>query len=161
MIAHEWNAGLAPDIGWQIAYAVVEREVKALFAANPLYEHDTIGTSELVEALYPETYVRSDEARAARQRIFKALQALATRGLSAYAFQGPEKLNRMKVRVRPWFWRAPPPVVVEPDPRDIALHRIATEDLDAMQMQSIAADAYMGMKSTIWKAQRLTAFRQN
>lgn len=145
MIPSEWNAVMATEQPWQIAYPAVETAVRALFAANPLYEHDTLGTSALVEALYPETYVRSDEARLARKRIFKALQALATRGLSDFAFQGVPKLNSMKVSVRPWFWRAPAPVEIVPDRREVALKRIATEDLDAMQMQSIAADALMGV----------------
>lgn len=140
MTPSEWNAALAADRPWQEAYATVEQQVKVLFAHNPLYEHDTLGTSTLVEALYPETYARG-EGVTARRRIFKALQALATRGLQDYATKGPAKLNRMHVMARPWVWRKPDPVEVIPDVREAALRRIATEDLDAMQMASIAAEA--------------------
>lgn len=140
MLPNEWNAAMN-GTPWQDAYAAVEREVKAAFAHNPLLEHDTLSTSGLVEVLYPETYARGDGALA-RRRIFKALQALATRGLSAYASQGPSKLNRMKVSVRPWFWRQPAPVVIEPDRRDLALQRIVNDEtLGVLEMRSIAAEA--------------------
>lgn len=144
MTPSEWNAVLAPDQDWKPAYAAVEQQVKLLFAHNPLYAQDTLSTAALVEALYPETYARG-EGQVARRRMFKALQALAPRGLSAYATKGPAKMNKMRVSVRPWLWRAPAPVEVIPDAREAALRRIATEDLDAMQMQSIASDALMGV----------------
>lgn len=106
MMPGEWNAILAPSVGWKEAYAAVEREARAHLQLSVLGE-DTVGTTELVEQLYPEQFARG-EGITARKRLFKALAALTTHGLSDCCTRGPERpLKHSKKMVRGWLWHAP------------------------------------------------------
>lgn len=103
----EWNRLLAEAVPWAEAYPAVEREARAYLVVT------TDGglrctTGELVEALYPEQFAKGDGITA-RKRIYKALAALATRGLADCCTKGeprPLKHNKKKL-VRPWLWHAP------------------------------------------------------
>ena len=128
MTPDEWNAALAPGQPWQAAYGTVERVTKALIDTWPLGEFSS--TADLVEELYPAGLVRGDAGQHARTRIFKALMALAPRGLAPYARQGaprPPKNWRLKKTVkeiRPWEWSRPEaPSIPEP----IATPHVAVE----------------------------------
>lgn len=100
-----WNELLAPAVGWQDAYAHVERSAREYLATGK--RDDNWTTTELVEALYPEQFARGDGITA-RARIFKALAALAPRGLADCATRGPERrLKHSNKMVRPWLWHAP------------------------------------------------------
>lgn len=111
MTPADWNAALAPHVGWQAAYGTVENAVKLAFA-SPVLDGQTLSTSALVEALYPEQFARG-EGITARKRIYKALAALATRGLAAYATRGPERLLKHTNKlVRPWLWHSAAPIEV-------------------------------------------------
>ena len=116
MPSSEWNAWLAPDVEWQVAYAKVEMEVINFLrqASVPdLKGGDTrFSTADLVERLYPEAYARGPGILA-RKRIFSALEALSKHGLKDYWEPGtprPLKHNKAKL-VTPKVWRAPPPKV--------------------------------------------------
>lgn len=101
-----WNHRLAPAMPWSSAYRHVEVAAIALLGINPLYRGKTLSTNELVEALYPAAQARGPESIAARSRIYKALAALAPRGLERYCFRGtPRKLKGREIV--PWLWKAP------------------------------------------------------
>jgi hypothetical protein len=102
----DFNAALAPAVEWREAYAAVEREARALLILNG-DPRENYTTAEMVEALYPEALARGDGITA-RKRIFKALAALATKGLADCATRGePRKLRHANKMVRPWLWHAP------------------------------------------------------
>lgn len=99
----EWDRLLAPEIEWQRAYRSVGSEAKRVLDALPFAA--TLTTAELVEALYPQQYARDKAGLDARQRIFRALAAMATRDLARYASRGePRQLKKLKKVVRPWIW---------------------------------------------------------
>lgn len=102
--AQFWNPLLAPEVHWRDAYPIVEAAVKALLTANPKYKGLELTTTELVEALYPEEEARGNGA-AARQRIFRALEALADHGLKHWHYRGPPRMTRAG-QVRPRVWHA-------------------------------------------------------
>lgn len=105
-LAHVWNATLAPDVGWKLAYAEVERVSRIMLTARPV-PGDGHTTAEMVELLYPEAQARGDGILA-RRRIFKALDALATRGLADCAHRGAERKVKHGTRmIRPWRWHEP------------------------------------------------------
>lgn len=103
----EWNRDLAANVPWQSAYATVEREAKAFLTASVLADATPLGTAALVEHLYPAAAVRGEEGVAARNRIFKALDALTGYGLRDYCSRGEPRLNHAKKTVRPWLWHGP------------------------------------------------------
>lgn len=107
MTPADWNLILAPDVPWQKAYASVEASARAHLIANPCFDAGC-STEELVEALYPKRFAIGDGILA-RKRIYKALAALATRGLADCATRGPERnLGHTKnLKVRPWLWHEP------------------------------------------------------
>lgn len=95
---------------WEAAYSVVEMAAHAyLFTANAR----DMSTADLVEVLYPEAEARGEDGIWERNRVFKALNALATHGLKDCARRGPAKTNRFGSLVRPWLWSAPGDVSVE------------------------------------------------
>lgn len=106
MLPAEWNRDLGAGVPWEPAYAVVEREAKAFLAASVLADSD-IGTAELVERLYPMNLARGEDGVFARNRIFKALDALTKHGLRDYCHKGEPRLNKAKKMARPWLWHGP------------------------------------------------------
>jgi hypothetical protein len=100
--AQFWNARLAPEISGRDAYPVVEAAVKALLTQNPKYKGLELTTNELVEALYPEAETQG-AGIAARQRLYRALEALEDRGLKNWHYRGPPRMWRGKM-VRPRIW---------------------------------------------------------
>lgn len=113
MQANEWNRLLAEAVPWAEAYPAVEREARAYLQISfcgAVMQNMTTG--ELVEKLYSEQFAKG-EGITARKRIYKALAALATRGLADCCTKGeprPLKHNKKKL-VRPWLWHAPRTVV--------------------------------------------------
>lgn len=108
MTPQQWNEALAEGVAWQKAYAEVEKQARAHLIANPCFDAGCT-TEELVEALYPAKLALGDGILA-RKRIFKALKALATRGLADCASRGPARVlgNRKSgVKIRPWLWHDP------------------------------------------------------
>lgn len=104
-MTEKWNAQLHKDVPWQQAYASVEAAVIGLMATPAMAER-RLTTNELVEALYPESLARGDGIDA-RNRIYKALMALAPRGLACYASRGEErKRAHSNIKIRPWIWHA-------------------------------------------------------
>lgn len=108
---------LAQGIDWKIAYAEVERHARQILIAS-VPTKSTIGTTALCEALFPPEFVRGDNALYIRRRIFKALQALATRGLADCATQGPP-MKRKFGTIHPWLWHSPDPNFRFIGPREI------------------------------------------
>lgn len=107
MLPAEWDRDLAKEVPWKTAYATVEREAKAFLSASVLADAAPIGTGALVEHLYPANLVRGESGVAARNRIFKALDALTAFGLRDYCTRGEPRLNHAKKTIRPWLWHGP------------------------------------------------------
>lgn len=102
----DWNEHLEPQRPWRHAYWIVEVEVRNVLSQDR-FAHDLLSTTALVELLYPVQFAVGG-GRAARNRIFKALAALATRGLAEYTTRGePVKIKRLGKLARPWLWHAP------------------------------------------------------
>lgn len=108
----EWNVKLGPKVRPRDACAEVERAVRVLCEHDVRFSESTVSTADLVEMLYPASYARGDESLAARQRIFRCLFTLATRGLSdcctkgAPVAVGAGKPNFLSGK-RPWLWHKP------------------------------------------------------
>lgn len=101
----EWATILAPTVAWQACYPIVEGEVRAKCA--DLLAGETLSTNDLVEQMYPEALARG-EGITARRRLYKAIAALAPRGLSDCCSRGePRKLRHAAKLVRPWLWHMP------------------------------------------------------
>jgi hypothetical protein len=107
MTPQEWNAALSANVPWQQAYATVETATRALLNAWPDDEYGA--TSDLVEELYPMKLVRGDDGVYARKRIFKALMALAPRGLKDCCKKGAPKrrFGNGGPMIQPWEWFKP------------------------------------------------------
>lgn len=100
----EWNAALAPEIGWQSAYATVERVTRSYLAAT---RPALVSTNALVGELYPEQ-LAIGAGIDARKRLFKALMALAERGLADCVTRGPaRKIGKTGRMGRPFLWHEP------------------------------------------------------
>ncbi len=104
MTPQEWITAMAQDVPWQKAYEVVRVQAAALLN-HSVVAADGMSTTELVEALWPERYAPGAFIFQ-RRRVFKALMALASRGLAEYCTLGPPKLNRMRQTVRPKRWHS-------------------------------------------------------
>lgn len=104
----QWNAVVGPAVTWRDAYALVEEQARLHFRKLGA---ECLSTGAVVEALYPELAARGEVGVKARARIFKALAALAERGLVDCATRGELRLNGMGRNVRPWLWHAPDPNV--------------------------------------------------
>ena len=109
----DWNVLLAPTVPWQDAYATVEREARRMLTAY-LEPAATVSTTHLADMLYPPDQMRGEAGIAARARIFKALAALAEKGLSDCASRGAPMQKKawragklQQTTVRPWLWHAP------------------------------------------------------
>ncbi len=107
-LATNWRATLGREVHWTIAYPAVEEAVVAYLTAHP----GRLSTGDLVEALWPAADAARQGADAiwARRRIFKALMALAPRGLADFAHKGdiPRRMGKTGIMVSPWLWEAPP-----------------------------------------------------
>lgn len=109
MIPQDWNTALKPDVPTLEANKFIATIVRAHLEHSILAD-DLIGTASLVEMLYPAKCVTSDEHKAARDRIFKALtsRALGKHELKDCMTQGPvQKLGSSHFRGRPCLWHAP------------------------------------------------------
>lgn len=93
----EWNAAMN-GTSWQTAYKVIEVEVATLS-----WPSDYLTTGELVEEMYPLKYAEG-VGSLARNRIFKGLKQLMTRGLQGYCTPStiPNKYGKYG-----WRWHAP------------------------------------------------------
>ena len=111
MTPAEWNAILAKEQPWKVAYAAVERAVKAHLDLA----EDTISTNELAEALYPPQFARGDGILA-RARLYKAFAALARHELQAYCTRGELTKSKRGVMIRPMRWHSPKEIVVKTCP---------------------------------------------
>lgn len=120
---NDWRGlqvALAADNGWQSAYAYVEETVRERLSdpdtvARLHLEADTLSTTALVELLWPEQFAKGDGITA-RKRLYKALKALATRGLADCAERGVSEervIGGVKRFARPWRWHAPRAVKVD------------------------------------------------
>ena len=100
MTPSEWNTAML-GTPWQTAYKVVEDAV-SLFLNVVRTEEVTYSTNELVEALYP-LKLASGDGITARNRIFKALKQLATRGLQDNCRKSgvPNRYKKFG-----WIWHA-------------------------------------------------------
>lgn len=104
-------SALAEAVPWEVAYEVVkQRVIEALSDPDTVarlhLEQQTLSTKELAELLWPEALARG-EGITARKRLFKALAALAPRGLSEYCTRGePTRNKRLGRDVRPWRWHS-------------------------------------------------------
>lgn len=103
----EWNVWLARHVPWDEAYAKVEEHARNVLSNVPA--EDPMGTTELVERLYPEAHCRTDGIEA-RKRIFNALYALGPRSMADCATKGEERTMRGyggRRTIRPWLWHMP------------------------------------------------------
>jgi hypothetical protein len=104
MNSKQWDVALHPAVSWKTAYNAVEIAVTSLYLTDPKDR----STTELVETLYPVADARGPEGVKARKRMFKALTALAERGLAPYATRLPARKAVYSDRlIRPWLWHAP------------------------------------------------------
>lgn len=108
------DAALAHGVDWKPAYTYVAN-LAGLFLETRGPRSKPLGTAELVERLYPVAAARGEEGTHARQRMFKALAALARRDLASYASRGAVRVNGFGRGVKPWVWHPP----TEPNPEAI------------------------------------------
>lgn len=100
-------AALHPANGWEVAYPVVAHEARAMLDSGDEGDNQMWTTEETVEALWPEALARG-EMILRRQRLYKALAALAEHELSDCCTKGPErKLKHGGKMIRPWLWHKP------------------------------------------------------
>jgi hypothetical protein len=107
LIPSQWHDALAPTVPWKAAYATVSEQARIILqhdvrAAAP----NTITTTELVDILYPPQYLKTDNGKNARTRIFKALSKLAVHDLADCATRGLPVKKKFGV-VKPWLWHEP------------------------------------------------------
>lgn len=110
MTPPELNHALRPEVSAREAHALIAQLARAHLVHNVTLDGDMVSTTTLVEALYPQAFVRSDEAKAARDRIFKALtkRALGRYDLADCMTLGPEqRLGTSHFRGQPCLWHAP------------------------------------------------------
>lgn len=65
-------------------------------------------TGELVEALFPESWVRTELDKSTRQQLFNLMGVLAQGSMKDCVSRGPEKII-MGRSARGWLWHAPKP----------------------------------------------------
>lgn len=101
----ELSAALHPGNEWSIAYPVVAHEARLLLEGTG--EALLWTTEDVVNTLWPEALARGDMILR-RQRLYKALAALAEHELSDCCTKGPERrLKHGGKMVRPWLWHKP------------------------------------------------------
>jgi len=100
MTAQEWVA--AAQLGWREFYPLVEAEAKVWLTQAHVDEPGTdVSTTELVEALWPSAWQSDGKAR---QRVFKALTALETRGLAGWVTLRQARGRYGMVNYRRWHY---------------------------------------------------------
>lgn len=104
-----WATILAPSQHWRECYPIVAGEARRVL--KTLGPDQSISTAHLVDQFLPESVIRGAEQVDARQRMFRALMALAVHDLSDCASRGPEERNSFGV-MRRWNWHTP----TEPNP---------------------------------------------
>lgn len=106
-----------PEVSWREFYPHVEAEAKAIL--SPLAEGITLTTNELAERIWPRHESRGADDQKRRQRVYRALFALAENGLAVYCTrQAPEKRPGGTL-ARPYAWHAAKerPAPASPEPR--------------------------------------------
>ena len=103
MTPREWNHVLNHKVEWTIAYPAVERVVKAHLAD---VAYPGVGTSDLVEELYPEASATGDGIYT-RRRIFAALTALAEHELADWCHQEDKTRARFGKMISRRRWHSP------------------------------------------------------
>lgn len=101
-MSYGWNKKLDRSYGHREAYAFVEVEARALLAKYHWQRPAGVSTNELAEALIGDELITSE----ARKRLYKALAALSTRGLSDCVTKG-EPVQRQFGMIRPNLWHKP------------------------------------------------------
>lgn len=96
-------AELAPSVPWQQAYKSIAVRVIEYFEDNP---DALISSTDLGEALFPLREARGPEITI-RQRVFKALAALAEHELKHYATQSTLAKQLYGKSYYPTNWHAP------------------------------------------------------
>lgn len=95
-----WSNALDPNNSWQKAYETVHHEARGYLTQMP---GPSISTNALVEALFPLMSTRGAGAEA-RDRIYKALKALATHDMKDCAtYKDPEMLYGKQIRRTIWL----------------------------------------------------------
>ncbi|MDR3562067.1 MAG: hypothetical protein P4N59_11615 [Negativicutes bacterium] len=108
MSANSLDRPLLLAAEWQVAYPHVANVVREYLSTLPVYE--MLSTDELVEHLIPPASCRGDDVTV-RNRVYKALAALATHDLADCATRGPERrMAKLGKNIRPWLWHAPVPL---------------------------------------------------
>lgn len=113
--ADQWAAILAPEKSWREAYPpVANAAADILRLYDPHVSADSVlSTNELVEKLWPLSTVNGLEQVKARQRVYQALKAMATRELADWCRRGEPHKARVPqgrnggfktIEVRPWLW---------------------------------------------------------
>jgi len=99
-----WEAVLAPAVHWKRCYPAVTEIVRAELSA---WKGDPLYASELVERLWPAVDCVSDARRRMRQRLFKALRAVAEHDLRDWCRLTGETHLYMGRRIEVWKWFDP------------------------------------------------------
>lgn len=113
MTPNDWNEALRPDRDLRERYDVIANVVRTFLVGGGaiIGEGEMLSTNDLVEALYPARYVRTDAGHDARKLLFRALSArvLGKHALADCMTFGPERSKFGKAQ-RPALWHAPFPV---------------------------------------------------
>ena len=102
MTAEHWRSVLAPNIPWQDAYPRVAGAAKEILANVP--PAAPLSTVELVERMWPQADVHSEEDGEVRARIFRALRAMTPRDLKHYNRPGEPKKGFRGKTIVPRLW---------------------------------------------------------
>lgn len=104
MTAQEWEA--AAQLGWREFYPLVEAEAKVYLTKHLYHSQDMfpLSTTELVEGLWPSVWQSGGKAR---QRVFKALAALETRGLAQWVTIAEPVRGKFGNPIRYRRWHTP------------------------------------------------------
>ncbi len=98
-----WVMAMHPSVPAKQAYEDIATAARKILTSAK----KSISTSELVEKIFPSKEATSPVRRAARDRIFKAMQALAVHELADCAERGPARKNTYGKMIKPWLWHAP------------------------------------------------------
>ena len=101
-----WERLLAPDQTWKVAYPKVAGHVRRYLEAN-VVRPATIDTTTLAERLFAKENATTEAGKAARIRLFAALQALARHDLADCVSKGEPRKGSFGKMGRPTLWGAP------------------------------------------------------
>ena len=106
----DWMAALRPERTAKECNQIVGNYVRTWLQNGGALAHgsEMLSTGALVEALWPVRFVKNDAHKAARDRIFKALnpRVLDHIGLGDCVTEGPS-VTRYGKTIRPLLWHAP------------------------------------------------------